>query len=151
MKYLYGLIALLGVVGAYIMLHHATSTAETDAVAVDNITAISGTWSIDVLKERTDPGLISAMSSQGQSAEELLKIYSVLGKLTKPAECKVHNTGETIKNKEHHVTISYDCEAEYEKGPAVVSLTLIKADSQKKWLIYYINIRSDALGGDVIE
>lgn len=124
--------------------------AARETAAIETVAAISQGWSIDVLKARADPGLIKAMSSQGQSAEELLKIYSVLGNLKSAPECKEKNKGSFTKSEEKHTSYSFDCKAEYEKAPAVVSITLQKSDSETEWKIYYINVHSDIFG-EVIE
>lgn len=123
---------------------------ETKPIAVDYVNAISANWNPDDLRARTDPGLIKAMSSQGQGPEELMKIYSTLGRLKSEVKCLYRSASEFMKGGEQHDTISYECAVTYEKGPAVVALTLTKSRSEKQWLIYYINIHSDVFG-EVIE
>lgn len=141
------LVLVVVAVAAFLIRQHTTKTdAEEIQVAVEAITAISESWNVDVLKARADPGLIKAMGSQGQSAEELLRIYSVLGKLKQPPVCAVRTTGEFMKGGERHHTVSFECNAEYEKGPAAFSLTLQNSESAPEWLIYYINLRSDVFG-----
>lgn len=139
-------------IGSYLFLSSGKLEKETSGIVVEDISAISEKWDAEALKSRADPGLIKAMASQGQSAEELLKIYSALGNLKQPASCKFHATQAFMKGGVSHTTVSYDCSADYDKGEAVISLTLIKGDNETKWLIYYINIHSDVFGGgDIIE
>lgn len=139
-------VAAVAVAAFLIRQHTKEKDAEEIQVAVEAVSAISEHWNVDVLKARADPGLIKAMGSQGQSAEELLRIYSTLGALKQPPVCVVRTTGEFMKGGERHHTVSFECNAEYEKGPAAVSLTLQNSESAPEWLIYYINLRSDVFG-----
>lgn len=123
---------------------------ETTSIAEESIAAISARWDVEELKRRADPGLINAMASQGQSAEELVKVYSALGPLKSPPSCHVRTTGQFMKEQKPHSTISFECMGNYEKGQAVISLTLSKADEEEKWVIYYLNIHSDVFG-EIIE
>lgn len=150
-KSVWVVLAMIGLAVAY-YLGQGTETSVARKTAVELITAISDGWRVEELKKRSDPGLIAAMSSQGQSAEELMKIYSVLGALKQAPTCNVKTSGEFMKENERHLTMSMECDAEYEKGRAVISLTLSRAQSSEQWVLYYINIRSEALGGgEVIE
>lgn len=137
-------------VGAFFFYPKSAIELETNPIVVEAVNAISESWNGEALRARADPGLIKAMASQGQSAEDLLHIYSVLGKLKQQPDCKVHNTGSFMKGGERHNTISYECAAEYEKGPAMVAMTLSKSETATKWFIYYINIHSDAFA-EIIE
>lgn len=128
---------------AYYFIPRSNYEQETAPFVVDAITAISDGWDVEELKAWSDPGLIKAMASQGQSAEQLMGIYSVLGKLKEAPNCHARATGMTMKNSERHDTVSHECTAEYEKGQAKISITVIKAQSAKEWQIYYINIHSD--------
>lgn len=133
----------LGAIAFYFASRGDSIETQTLHVAEAAITAISDKWDADELKAWADPGLIKAMGSQGQSAEMLMQIYSALGQLKEEPECTVHTTGSFMKNRERHSTISYQCDATYEKGPAKVAITLSKAESAAEWQIYYINIHSD--------
>lgn len=135
-------IAALAAGGFYFMSGKGLE-AETTPIAVTAITTISDGWDVDELKAWSDPGLIRAMASQGQSAEQLMGIYSALGKLKQEPECVARATGMTMKNRERHDTVTHECKADYENGEAKISLTLIKAKSAAEWQIYYINIQSD--------
>jgi hypothetical protein len=153
MKKVYALLfltVLVLAVAAYWSFSSNDLEKETVAIAIEAVEAISESWDAEELKARADPGLIKAMSSQGQSVEQLFQIYSVLGKLKQEVDCKVHTTGSFMKGGERHTTISYECGAEYENGEAVVFITLKRAESATEWQIYYINIRSDTFS-NVIE
>lgn len=151
MKYVYALIGFIIVAAAgYFYFRDSRNEQAAVALAGEYIELVSREWNAGTLKELADPGLIKAMASQGQSAEELLNIYSVLGKLKGSMHCRFISTSSTIKGGERHVMDSFECRGEYDKGPAVVSLTLIKADSAQQWLIYYINVHSDVFG-EIIE
>ncbi len=143
--------ALLGGAAFYFANKGDSMEKQTATIVVDAVTAISDGWDASELKAWADPGLIKAMGSQGQSAEQLMRIYSVLGKLKEAPECVVHTTGSFMKNQERHHTISYDCSAEYEKGPAKISITLSKAESATEWQIYYINIHSDVFANGQVQ
>lgn len=146
------LVVVAACAGAFLFSCTGKLEKETAGIVVADISAISEKWDAATLKSLADPGLIKAMGSQGQSAEELLKIYSALGKLKQPAECKFHATQVFMKGGVEHTTVSYDCAATYDKGEAAISITLIKGEGETKWLIYYINIHSDIFGGgDIIE
>ncbi len=134
---------MLGAVAFFFASRGESIESQTAKVVVDAVTAISDGWDVAELKAWADPGLIKAMGSQGQSAEQLMQIYSALGKLKEEPECSLHSVGSFMKNRERHSTISYNCAASYEKGPAKVVITLSKAESAAEWQIYYINIHSD--------
>ena len=149
--WLAGIIVLLGAgAGVYFSLGGNDVEKQTAVIAAKDVTEISESWNGQTLKDMADPGLINAMTSQGQSPEELLKVYSALGKLVAPPECKAKSNSTTIKGGKQHVMIGFECPASYQKGEAVVSLTLTKSESETRWLIYYINIRSDIFA-EVIE
>lgn len=136
-------VMLLGGIGFYFATKGESIESQVGHIAEDAIMAISDGWDTEELKTWSDPGLIKAMGSQGQSAEQLMRIYSALGQLKEKPECGLHSSGSFMKNRERHKTISYNCAAKYEKGPAKIALTLSKADSADEWHIYYINFHSD--------
>jgi hypothetical protein len=144
------IIVLLAGTAYFLSGRKSSEEIETESVIVNAIMAISDKWDAEELKAWADPGLIKAMGSQGQSAEQLMEIYSALGKLKSAPVCKVHTTGTFMKGGERHHTVSYDCAGDYEKGPASISLTLSKSESATEWRIYYINIHSDVFG-EIIE
>jgi hypothetical protein len=131
------ILLIIAVIAACVYLNFNSVEKETAIPVTDCVNAISAHWDPAELKERADPGLIKAMSSQGQSVEELFKVYSKLGKPLDTAHCTLKNTTNGT-----YTSATYDCEMTYENGPATITITIRKKDDQKDWQIYYINIKS---------
>ena len=65
---------------------------ETSDFVTETIGAITESWNPHALTSRAEPGLIKAMTVQGQSIDDLFRVYRNLGSPSAAAECAVKNT-----------------------------------------------------------
>ncbi|WP_291913291.1 hypothetical protein [Limnohabitans sp.] len=117
------------------------SKLEGEAVQFINseIPQITKEWDSNILYEIASPDLKAKASSEDLS--KLFKILSSLGKLNKlnapNGNIKIKFFG---KNNSSNASGYFECQSDFEKGPAVIKLTLEKYQDQ--WLVSSFHINS---------
>jgi len=115
---------------------------ETQALAVEYIKAISSLWNPDEAIKRSHPTLSEEMKKNGQSWQDLFKIYQKLGKLKSDVSCQLVNFRSNV-GLPTYTLADYNCNAEYENGHGTISIELVKdSDSQGSFQITTLRIDS---------
>lgn len=111
---------------------------ESKQYADTAITAIISSWDRQAIVDRASPEFTAAVN--GDDLNKLMNMFQRLGKLR---ECKGAEGQANISVTPQHgkvVTAYYTAKAEFESGPALIQLYLIKHDD--KWQIEGFRINS---------
>jgi len=104
---------------------------------------ILSTWSVAKLKESSSPQLLEVLENGAETTARLFEKLSTLGQLQKFYDV----TGEASMNAstEHgnSITANYTAKADFENGPAIITISLIRLN--EKWLLLRLNVNSEAL------
>lgn len=136
-------VIILGIAGMGSYAWYKSSQYEETAVPFIKTTVpILSNWDTEVIKSYMVPEVLA--KSTDEDFAKIIKYLSKLGRLKKmeePSFARIH-TGATINNgKSTYVT--YNINAEYEKGDAVINIVLL--DLGDHFQIYRFHINSMAL------
>lgn len=111
---------------------------ESQAYADETIEAVCTDWDQSALEERLSPEFWEVTDDA-----DLDKLFEIVGKLG-PLESFETSRGEAniqrFLGQEERVTAVYHAEAEFDEGPATITLTLIKHDDE--WQVAGFNVNS---------
>ncbi len=102
------------------------------------IPAIAAQWDIRALQERASPEFKTAVNDE--DLEKLIRMYQRLGKLQQYQGSKGDANLSLTNQRGKVITAHYITNAEFDTGPATITLDLIKHDDQ--WQILRMNVNS---------